>query len=370
MSIRRRIRPGLVVALAATLVLLCCGGGVVSFFLDAASQQPTPTTFGCGNANIVDANGQLPNITALGRDQIRNAATIVRVGQQMQVPPRGWVIAIATALQESRLRNLPNLGAKNDHDSIGLFQQRPSQGWGTVEQIMNPEYSSRKFYERLLTVEKWETLALTDAAQAVQRSAFPDAYAKHEMLASQVVNALTGGAARAAGSVTNLRCVAAGEVSASGWTVPVKGTIVSGYRTASRPNHQGVDIAVPRGTVIHAVAAGTVIRVRCNAIGPDGSNWGCDRDGSPSVKGCGWYVDILHAGGFYTRYCHQVRQPVVTVGQQVAPGQQIGWSGSSGNSSGPHLHFETHVNGDSSRNGAVDPVRFMQEMGAPLGAAP
>src|SRR5262249_11253859 len=177
---------------------------------------------------------------SLAPEQMRNAAIIVRVGQQMQVPPRGWVIAIATALQESGLRNLPNLGASNDHDSVGLFQQRPSQGWGTVAQIMDPEYASRKFYEHLLNVPGWQTMALTDAAQAVQRSAFPNAYAKHESLASLAVNLLTGGAANAVGALTTLRCAAAGEISASGWTVPAKGPIVSGFRTPSRPTHQGV----------------------------------------------------------------------------------------------------------------------------------
>jgi murein DD-endopeptidase MepM/ murein hydrolase activator NlpD len=372
MSPGRRLRPGLILALGATVVLLCCGGGVFSFFLDAAN-QPAHTTqdaFGCGNANVVDANANLPSVSSLGSDQMHNAAVIIRVGQQMQVPPRGWVIAIATSLQEARLRNLPNLGKSNDHDSVGLFQQRTSQGWGSVQQIMDPEYSSRKFYEHLLTVKNWESRSLTDAAQTVQRSAFPDAYAKHEPLASQVVNAITGGGARAVGALPNLRCTAVGEVSASGWTVPVKGTIVSGFRTASRPTHQGVDIAVPKGTAVHAAAAGTVIKMRCNAIAPDGSDWGCYRDGSPNIRGCGWYVDILHAGSFVTRYCHMVTQPLVSVGQQVAPGQQIGLSGSTGNSSGPHLHFETHVNGDSSKNGAVDPVRFMQDVGAPLGAAP
>jgi len=86
-----------------------------------------------------------------------------------------------------------------------------------------------------------------------------------------------------------------------------------------------------------------------------------------SVLGCGWYVEILHAGNVITRYCHQVQRPIVTVGQQVAAGQSIGYSGSSGNSSGPHLHFEVHLNGDASYNGAVDPVKFMQDVGAPLG---
>jgi murein DD-endopeptidase MepM/ murein hydrolase activator NlpD len=367
----RRLRPGLIVALAAALVLLCCGGGVVSFFMTAAKDRPSsPLTLGCGNSKPIDPNAQLPRASALGAEQMHNAAIIIQVGQQMHVPPRGWIIAIATALQESYLRNLPNLGARNDHDSVGLFQQRPSQGWGTVAQIMDPAYASRKFYEKLLTVSGWQTMALTDAAQAVQRSAFPNAYAKHEPLASLVVNLLTGGAANAVGTLTSLRCAAAGEIAASGWTAPLRGEIVSGFRTPSRPNHQGVDIAAAKGTPIHAAAAGIVLKVRCNAVAPDGSDWGCDRDGSPSIHGCGWYVDILHAGGFITRYCHQVTRPLVAVGQQVAPGQQIGWSGSTGNSSGPHLHFETHINGDASSNGAVDPVRFMRERGAPLGAQP
>jgi murein DD-endopeptidase MepM/ murein hydrolase activator NlpD len=369
MSAIGRLRPGLLIAIAATLVLVCCGGGVVAFFLDA-SNDVSDQAGGCGSSTAINVDAKFPNVGSLGPDQMRNAAIIIGVGQQLKVPPRGWLIAIATALQESRLRNLPNLGQNNDHDSVGLFQQRPSQGWGTVAQIIDPAYSSRKFYEKMLQVENWETRALTDVAQAVQRSAFPDAYAKHELFASLIVNTLAGGAARAVGNLTNLRCAAAGEIAASGWTVPAKGAIVSGFRTASRPTHQGVDIGVPKGTPVHAAAAGTVIRMRCNAIAPNGSDWGCDRDGSPQVLGCGWYVDILHPGAYVTRYCHMVSRPLVNVGDQVAPGQQIGWSGSTGHSSGPHLHFETHVNGGETKDTAVDPIRFMQDMGAPLGAAP
>src|SRR5262249_10908785 len=149
-------------------------------------------------------------------------------------------------------------------------QQRPSQGWGTPQQLMDPEYSSRKFYERLLTVQGWQTMPLTKAAQAVQRSAFPDAYAKHESLASDIVNLLTNGAARAVGALTDLRCVAAGEITASGWTIPVRGPIVSGFRTPERPRHNGVDLAVPKGTSVHAAADGIVIKVRCDATGPNG----------------------------------------------------------------------------------------------------
>ncbi|MEU1398393.1 C40 family peptidase [Micromonospora zamorensis] len=126
-------------------------------------------------------------------DQVGNAATIVSVGAEMQVPRYGWEIAVATAMQESTLRNLGHLGADNDHDSLGLFQQRPSQGWGTPEQILNPEYAARKFYRRLVEVDGWQSMPLTRAAQAVQRSAFPDAYAKWQPEAEQLVAAISDG---------------------------------------------------------------------------------------------------------------------------------------------------------------------------------
>ncbi|WP_432049929.1 hypothetical protein [Verrucosispora sp. NA02020] len=97
-------------------------------------------------------------------EQVSNAATIVTVGAEMQVPRYGWEIAVATAMQESTLRNLGHLGADNDHDSLGLFQQRPSQGWGTAEQILNPRYAAGKLYERLVDVDGWQTMGLTQAA--------------------------------------------------------------------------------------------------------------------------------------------------------------------------------------------------------------
>jgi murein DD-endopeptidase MepM/ murein hydrolase activator NlpD len=201
----------------------------------------------------------------------------------------------------------------------------------------------------------------------VQKSAYPDAYAKHEPLATLVVNVLTDGAARAVGAITTLRCAAPGELSASGWTAPLAGEVVSGFQTPERRDHYGVDIAASKGTPIHAASAGIVLVSTCNAFGPNGGVYSCDRDGSPAVSGCGWYVDIEHAGNIITRYCHLVSRPNVQVGQLVAGGQLIGRSGSSGNSSGPHLHYEVHERGDSSRRGATDPVKFMQDRGAPLG---
>jgi murein DD-endopeptidase MepM/ murein hydrolase activator NlpD len=366
----RRIRAGYLFAMVVTLTVLCCVGSAAAFFLGGLSSSTSSAAFGagCGGKTVDVKMANLPKLSQLSDTQMHNAAVIVGVGQQMKVPARGWVIAIATALQESDLINLPNLGSRNDHDSLGLFQQRPSQGWGTPQQLMDPAYASTKFYERMLQVPNWETRALTDVAQVVQRSAFPDAYAKHEPLAAQVVNALTGGAARAAGtSLAQQGCAQPGEIAASGWTAPVVAAIVSGFRTPDRPTHDGVDLGASRGAPIRAAAGGVVTVVRCQAFTASGTFWGCDQDGSPSILGCGWFLEIKHANNIITRYCHQLRQPLVTVGQLVAPGQVIGVVGTTGNSSGPHLHFEVHLNGDRSSAGAIDPVPFMRDKGAPLG---
>ncbi|MEV8348407.1 hypothetical protein ACFVTT_05085 [Streptomyces niveus] len=124
-------------------------------------------------------------------EQAANAATISAVGTTRGMPERAVTIALATALQESALRNIDY----GDRDSVGLFQQRPSKGWGTVEQILDPAYSAGQFYTKLAEVPGYYRLPLTDAAQRVQRSAFPLAYAKHEPDATVLSAALTGKAA-------------------------------------------------------------------------------------------------------------------------------------------------------------------------------
>jgi hypothetical protein len=128
-----------------------------------------------------------------------NAVAIVEVGRRMELPRRAFVVAIAAALQESDLRVLanpavpgsmmrPNQGVGHDHDSVGLFQQRPS--WGSVDQLMDPGESARRFYANLVGIRGWERLRVTVAAQRVQRSAFPGAYAKHQARAEQIVDAI------------------------------------------------------------------------------------------------------------------------------------------------------------------------------------
>ncbi|MFF5557004.1 C40 family peptidase [[Kitasatospora] papulosa] len=122
----------------------------------------------------------------LPAEQIPNAQTIVATGLSLDVPKKGQIVAIATAMQESRLRNL-NSG---DRDSLGLFQQRPSQGWGTAQQIRDPVFASEQFYKHLLKVDGWQQMKVTQAAQAVQRSGYPDAYAQWEDLATALQKAI------------------------------------------------------------------------------------------------------------------------------------------------------------------------------------
>ncbi|WP_176730692.1 hypothetical protein [Micromonospora mirobrigensis] len=140
-------------------------------------------------------------VAGLDQAQMDNAKVIVDVGVALKMPRRGLVVALSTAMQESDLHNLasevvpesteyPHQGSGADHDSVGLFQQRPSSGWGTVAQLMDPAYAARAFYLALAEIPDWTELSVTDAAQAVQISAFPDAYAKHEERAGDVVDAL------------------------------------------------------------------------------------------------------------------------------------------------------------------------------------
>jgi len=125
--------------------------------------------------------------------QADNAATITGISVRRGLPARAATIGLATALQESKLVNLDH----GDRDSVGLFQQRPSQGWGAIEQLMDPVYAANAFYDALVKVAGYEALPITDAAQKVQRSGFPLAYAQHETRARAWASALTGNSSAA-----------------------------------------------------------------------------------------------------------------------------------------------------------------------------
>ncbi|MGC4893140.1 hypothetical protein [Micromonospora sp. DT31] len=123
----------------------------------------------------------------LNDEQSANVKAIIAGTKKAGMDERAAVVSIATALQESKLENLGHLGERNDHDSQGLFQQRPSSGWGTVEQITDPEYSTMAFLKGLKQVDGWQDMPLTKAAQTVQVSAYPDHYAQWEQQAADLV---------------------------------------------------------------------------------------------------------------------------------------------------------------------------------------
>jgi NlpC/P60 family protein len=147
-----------------------------------------PCDASLGPMSSAAAAGRLSNPAQLSDEQRRNAALIISVAKGMGLPPRAWLVGLATAMQESALRNVHY----GDRDSLGLFQQRPSQGWGSPAEVTDPVYATTTFFQRLVKIPGWDRMPITMAAQAVQRSAFPSAYARWEGLAAALIGTLSG----------------------------------------------------------------------------------------------------------------------------------------------------------------------------------
>ncbi|MEY9871913.1 hypothetical protein ABH931_001386 [Streptacidiphilus sp. MAP12-33] len=178
----RRRRRRRMLACLPFVVLLVVAAVVVALLLGKGRNLlPGPVAEGC---EVDTPDG----IVQLSLDQMQNASTIAAVATSRNLPERAVTISLATAMQESRLTNLNG----GDRDSIGLFQQRPSQGWGTPEQIADPVYATNRFLDKLVAIPGYAQLPLTEAAQDVQHSGFPDAYAQHEADAQTLSGALTG----------------------------------------------------------------------------------------------------------------------------------------------------------------------------------
>ncbi|MGW2782094.1 heavy metal transporter [Streptomyces populi] len=200
--------------------LLRFGGALVVLLAVAGYLGVQYLTGGVGapRCKVVSGNGDGASYE-FTPEQAVNAATISAIGTSRGMPERAVAIALATALQESGLRNIRH----GDRDSLGLFQQRPSQGWGTEKQIMDPTYSAGIFYEHLAKVPGYSRLPLTVAAQRVQHSGFPQAYAKHEPDATLLAAALTG---RAAATLT---CQGRPAATPAGGPAPVRAALARDF---------------------------------------------------------------------------------------------------------------------------------------------
>lgn len=312
----------------------------------------------------------------LNRTQLTHAATIITVGAQTAGAGRpGVVIALMAALTESSLRMLantsaypesvgyPNDGNGGDHDSLGLFQMRPASGWGTVAELMDPTYQARAFYggesgpnypspRGLLDIPGWQGMDPGAAAQAVEVSAYPDRYQNYQPVAEAILTALTrpapsgGGGSDTAPVVPETRRLVF-PLPEGSWVR----TSPFGWRddpiTGERRFHSGSDFAAPDGTPIYAVADGVVVRAGYTDSG-------------------GGVIAIEHTvqgQRVASYYIHMWQDGIyVSEGETVTAGQHIGDVGSSGHSTGPHLHLEIHPGGYGAE--AVDADAWLTEHGA------
>ncbi|MDR2973133.1 MAG: hypothetical protein LBV00_00255 [Propionibacteriaceae bacterium] len=181
MARHRAHNAAAIIGVVVLVIVLIVGALGAYRWLRSHWFAPTPPSAHC-EVTLDQTTAQL------SFEQARNATIIAAVAQQRGLPPRAVSIAYATTLQESRMENLDY----GDRDSLGLFQQRPSMGWGTEAEIMDPYYSTGKFFDVMVTVDDWQNADIGDVAQEVQRSGYPDAYDQHIEKARMLASALTG----------------------------------------------------------------------------------------------------------------------------------------------------------------------------------
>jgi hypothetical protein len=179
-----------------TIAGLTLAGGAIAGPAVAADAAPAaaPATAAVVAANQPGTDQLIPHGTQgdqshidINSDQTNNVKAIIAATKKDGLDPYAAVVAVATSMQESKLQNLGDLGANNDHDSLGLFQQRPSSGWGSPQQLTDPQYATTAVVNALKQVDGWHDMPLTQAAQAVQVSAAPDAYAQWQQQAADLV---------------------------------------------------------------------------------------------------------------------------------------------------------------------------------------
>jgi hypothetical protein len=207
----------------ATLSVLVVLGLVAAALYYAVQESGTPA------ASLESCTAKAGGHTvSLSTAQAENASLIAAVAERRGLSARAVSIALTTAYQESKLENV----RYGDSDSLGLFQQRPSQGWGKPRQILNRSYATNAFYDALVKVPGYQTMAITKAAQEVQRSAFPAAYRVHEQDGRVLASALTGNSQAAFTCVVDTQIVTSQRMQADGLTAranAVRAAMTSAY---------------------------------------------------------------------------------------------------------------------------------------------
>ena len=230
--------PRLVIVLVAAAALvsgLVWGAAVI---WSTVTKQPLPMDSQCR----ATASGASVTLTP---EQAVNATIITSVALTRGLPARAVTIALTTAYQESGIRNLDY----GDRDSVGLFQQRPSQGWGSEKQLMDPYYASNKFYDALAKIKNWQTRDLTEVAQAVQVSGHPEAYRDHEADAKVLASTLTGH------SPGGFSCL--DRTGADGDAKGLSAALVKTFGADAKATRDGAVLTVTADSAEHAWAYGT-----------------------------------------------------------------------------------------------------------------
>lgn len=325
---------------------------------------------------VTTANGET---FTLNKQQLTHAATIISVGSRIEGVTRDGVqIALMAALTESTLRQLantgtypesggyPNDGNGSDHDSLGLFQMRPQSGWGSVADLMDPEYQAAAFFggpsgpnypspRGLLDIPSWQSMGKGEVAQAVEVSAYPDRYNNYEPVAEKILVTLTRGASTSSTATPSTTSPSSpGAVTTSSRVVfplPEGSWVHTGDfgprvdpLTGENAFHTGTDLAAADGTQIVAAADGVV------TVAEFSGGWG----------GLIVIVHQIDGATVATAYAHMWQHGIhVTAGDRVAAGQHIGDVGSSGRSTGPHLHFEVRPGGTYAE--AIDAAKWLND---------
>lgn len=342
--------------LAAVAVPLVALGTLFSLLLLGEATEAACNPTGGSSTSVTIDPATVPDTTIAGyrHEQLVNAAHVIQAGKDLGLGVRDQTIGVMTAMGESSLRVL-DYGDAVGPDSRGLFQQRGNGAWGSYQDRMDPYISATNFFKAMMRVEGRDALEPTIVAHRTQRNADPYHYTRFWDAAVAVVEGLsgtdTGLKPGTGGHVCSGGDLVPGEVSTSGWAVPGAGPINSPYGMRLHPVdkvwrlHSGTDLqAGGCNGPIWAAQTGVV------------SFRGFDRAGNGTIT-------IDHGGGVQTSYLHMYDSGMlVDVGDQVSAGQQIARTGSSGKSTGCHLHFMVIVNGSP-----IDPVPFMAAVGVNLG---